>query len=86
MFTIVGDDTVPDFSKVLSYRLTLKHCVTVDNNEPVINIIRIMTKGMKEVKLYKLISEQLIINDAMRVIVVLFGFGNTYYVGSYYYQ
>ncbi len=47
MLTVIGEDTVPDFSKVLSYPLTLKDCVTVDDhNEPVINIIRTMTKGM----------------------------------------
>ncbi len=47
MFTIIGEDTVPKFSKVLSYPLTLKDCVTVDDhNEPVINIIRTVTRGI----------------------------------------
>ena len=47
LLTIIGKDTVPDFSEVLSYPLTLKDCVTVDDhNEPVINIIRRMTKGI----------------------------------------
>ena len=47
MVTIFGKDTVPDFSEFLSYPLTLKDCVTVDDhNEPVIKIIRRMTKGI----------------------------------------
>ena len=47
MVTIIGEDTVPDFSKVLSYPLTLKDCVTVDDhNEPVIKIIRRIAKGI----------------------------------------
>ncbi len=47
MLTIFGEDNVPDFSKFLSYPLTLKDCVTDDDhNEPVINIIRTVTKGM----------------------------------------
>ena len=47
MVTIIGEDTVADFSKVLSYPLTLKDCVTVDDhNEPVIKIIRRIAKGM----------------------------------------
>ena len=47
MFTIFGEDTVPDFCKFLSYPLTLKDCVTDDDhNEPVINIIIAMTKGI----------------------------------------
>ena len=46
MFTVIGKDTVPDFSEVLSYPLTLKDCVTVDDhNEPVINIVIAITKG-----------------------------------------
>ena len=47
MLTIKGKDTVPDFSEELSYPLTLKDCVPlVDHNDPVINIIRTMTKGI----------------------------------------
>ena len=48
MVTIIGENKVPDFSKVLSYPLTLKDCVTVDDhNEPVIiNIIRTMARGI----------------------------------------
>ena len=47
MFTIIDKDTVPDFSKVLIYPLTLKDCVTVDDhNEPVINIVIAITKGI----------------------------------------
>ena len=47
MVTIIGEDTFPDFSKFLSYPLTVKDCVTVDDhNEPVIKIIRRMTKGI----------------------------------------
>ncbi len=47
MLTINGKDTVSDSSEELSYPLTLKDCVTVDDhNEPVINIIRRMTKGI----------------------------------------
>ena len=47
MLTIKGKDTVPDFNEVLIYPLTLKDCVTVDDhNEPVIKIIRTMTKGI----------------------------------------
>ena len=46
MLTVNGKDTVPDFSEELSYPLTLKDYVTVDDhNKPVINIIRTMTKG-----------------------------------------
>ncbi len=49
MLTIDANDTVPDFNKVLSYPLTLKDCVTVDDhNEPVINIIRTMAIGMNK--------------------------------------
>ena len=48
MVTIFGKDTAPDFSEFLSYPLTLKDCVTVDDhNEPVVYIIRRMAKGMK---------------------------------------
>ena len=47
MLTIDANDAVVDFNKVLSYPLTLKDCVTVDaHNEPVISIIRTMTKGI----------------------------------------
>ncbi len=53
MLTVNGKDTVPNFSEELSYPLTLKDCVTVDHNEPVINIIRTMTKGI--VRLNKLL-------------------------------
>ena len=46
MLTINGKDTVSDSSEELNYPLTLKDCVTVDDhNEPVINIIRTMTKA-----------------------------------------
>ena len=48
MLTVIGKaDTVPDFSEVLIYPLTLKDCVTVDDhNEPVINIVIAMTEGI----------------------------------------
>ena len=48
MVTIIGKDIVPDFNEVrLSYPLRLKDCVTVDDhNEPVINIIRRIAKGI----------------------------------------
>ena len=54
MFTVIDKDTVPDFSKVLIYPLTLKDCVTVDDhNEPVINIVIAITKGtVRNIYLY----------------------------------
>ena len=48
MVTIIDKDIVPDFNEVrLSYPLRLKNCVTVDDhNEPVINTIRRIAKGI----------------------------------------
>ena len=55
MLTVNGKDTTPNFSEELSYPLTLKDCVTIDNHsEPVINIIRTMPTKLGIVRLGKM--------------------------------